>query len=148
MWSRHSRRSVPTNLSANEFALGAPTGVLIPRVRLPVKTAPNASVNLLSRSRMMNLNRPVWSPRSSRRLRACWAVQVLGWVRGDARDVHGPGLDLHHEQHSVECSFVRDRPAESGRGGRDGRRSRGLVQQDSCGSSGWRKYVLCSARCC
>ena len=24
---------------------------------------------------------------------------VSGRVRSDAQDVHGPGLDLHHEQH-------------------------------------------------
>jgi hypothetical protein len=66
MWSRHSRRRVPTNLSANEFAQGARIGVLITRVPFPVKAPSNAAVNL---------NRPVRSLRSRRRLRACWAVQ-------------------------------------------------------------------------
>jgi hypothetical protein len=27
-------------------------------------------------------------------------------VGGDAQDVHAAGPDLHHEQDSVECSFV------------------------------------------
>jgi hypothetical protein len=76
MWSRHSRRSVPTNLSANEFTRGARTGILITRVPFPLKTPSNAAVNLQSRSRIMNMNRPARSPRSRRRLRACWVVQA------------------------------------------------------------------------
>ena len=29
---------------------------------------------------------------------ACWAVQAPVGVRGDAQDVHPPGLDFHHEE--------------------------------------------------
>jgi hypothetical protein len=29
-----------------------------------------------------------------------------GGAGGDAQDVHAAGLDLHHEEHSVECSCV------------------------------------------
>jgi hypothetical protein len=58
------------------FARGVWTGVLITRVPFPVKRPSNAAVNLLSRSRMMNLNRPARSPRSRRRWRTCWAVQA------------------------------------------------------------------------
>jgi hypothetical protein len=72
----HSRRSVPTNRSAYEFARGDRTGVLITRVAFPAKTWSNAAVNLRSRSRIKNLNRPAWSPRSMSRLRACWVVQA------------------------------------------------------------------------
>ena len=68
------------------------------RMPLPTNTSSNAAVNLLSRSRIRNLNWPVRSPRSMSKLRACWAVQAPVGVRGDAQDVHGPGLDLHHEQ--------------------------------------------------
>ncbi len=57
MWSRHSRRSVPTNRSAYELARGDWTGVLITRVPLPEKMSSNAAVNLLSRSRIKNLLR-------------------------------------------------------------------------------------------
>ena len=84
--------------AARGFALGDQTGVLITRVPLPAKTSSNAAVNLLSRSRMRNLNRPACPSRSIRRLRACWAVQAPGRMGGDAQDVHGAGLDLHHEQ--------------------------------------------------
>src|ERR1700733_7536096 len=38
--------------------------------------ASNASLNLLSRSRIRNLNRAARPPRSIRRLRACWAVHT------------------------------------------------------------------------
>jgi hypothetical protein len=75
-WSRHSRRNVPTNRSAKEFACGDRTGVLITRVPFPAKTPSNAVVNLPSRSRIRNLHLLARSPRSMRRLRACWTVQA------------------------------------------------------------------------
>ena len=99
MWSRHSRRSVPTNRSAYAFARGDRTGVLITRVPFPAKTSSNAAVNLLSRSRIRNLNRPARSPRSMSRLRACWAVQAPVGCAVTPRMCTRPGLDLHHEQH-------------------------------------------------
>jgi hypothetical protein len=49
---------VPTNRSAYEFARGDRTGVLITRMAFAVKTWSNAAVNLQSRSRIKNLNRP------------------------------------------------------------------------------------------
>jgi hypothetical protein len=45
------------------------------RTPLPASTWSNAAVNLLSRSRIKNLNLSARSPRSMSRLRACWAVQ-------------------------------------------------------------------------
>jgi IstB-like ATP binding protein len=57
-WSRHSRRSVPMNRSAIAFARGARTGVRMIRISAPAKTASNAAVNLLSRSRIKNANWP------------------------------------------------------------------------------------------
>ncbi len=48
-------RSVLTNCSANEFACGDQTGVLITRMPFPEKTSSNAVVNLLSLSRVRNL---------------------------------------------------------------------------------------------
>ena len=47
------------------------------RMPLPANTSSNAAVNLLSRSRIRNLNGPARSPRSMSRLRACWAVHAL-----------------------------------------------------------------------
>ena len=44
------------------------------RVPLPASTWPDAAVNLLSRSRIRNLNWPARVPRSISRLRACWVV--------------------------------------------------------------------------
>jgi hypothetical protein len=43
---------------------------------LPASTSPDAAVNLLSRSRIRNLNRAARSPRSVSRWRACCAVQA------------------------------------------------------------------------
>jgi hypothetical protein len=63
MWSRHSHRSVPTNRSANAFARGARTGVLITRVPFPAKTPSKAVVNLLSRSRIRKRNCPACAAR-------------------------------------------------------------------------------------
>ena len=68
------------------------------RAPLPANTSSNTAVNLLSRSRI----------RESEPVGACTKIheQVAGLlggpgaggVRGDAQDVHAPGLDLHHEQ--------------------------------------------------
>jgi hypothetical protein len=43
---------------------------------LPANTSSNIAVNLLSRSRIRNLNWQARSPRSMRRLRACGAVHA------------------------------------------------------------------------
>ena len=56
-WSRHSRRSVPMKRSAIAFARGARIGVRMMWMSAPAKTASNAAVNLLSRSRIKNRNR-------------------------------------------------------------------------------------------
>ena len=45
-------------------------------VPFAANTSSNAPVNLLSRSRIKNLNYPVPSPRPMSKLRACWAVQA------------------------------------------------------------------------
>jgi transposase InsO family protein len=73
MRSRHSRRSVPTNRSANAFALGALIGVrtiLSPSVG---KTSSKAETYLASRSRIRNRNGTV-SHRATK-LRPCWVTQ-------------------------------------------------------------------------
>src|SRR5947207_14615811 len=50
--SRHSARAVRTKRSANAFAFGARTGVLMISIPSLAKTASKSRVNLLSRSRM------------------------------------------------------------------------------------------------
>jgi hypothetical protein len=47
------------------------------RVPLPAKTSSKTAVNLLSRSRMRNLDWPARSPRSMSRLRACWTASIM-----------------------------------------------------------------------
>jgi hypothetical protein len=53
---------------------------------VPGEDAVECAVNLPSRSRITNLNRPARSPRSISRFLACWAGS--GRMRGHARDVH------------------------------------------------------------
>ena len=52
--SVHSRRTVPTQRSANEFARGACGGDLITSMAAPVNTASKTAVNFASRSRSRN----------------------------------------------------------------------------------------------
>ena len=71
------RPAVPMKRSAMAFARGARIGVRMMRILAPVKTASNAAVNLLSRSRIKNRNRLAWSPSSMSRLRACCSIQPV-----------------------------------------------------------------------
>ena len=66
--SKQSRRVLAIRLSAIAFARSAWTGVLRIRTPTAVKTASNAAVNLVSRSRITNRR----FERSSERFRACW----------------------------------------------------------------------------
>jgi predicted transposase YbfD/YdcC len=60
---------------------GDGTGVLVIRTPVPASTSSKTAVNLLSRSRIRNLNRAARSPRPISRLRACWAVHSpVGWA--------------------------------------------------------------------
>jgi hypothetical protein len=74
--------------SAKEFARGDRTSVLMIRAPWPTNTSSNAAVNLLSRSRIRNLNCPARSPSSMSRLRAAErstqevARQDFGSLRG------------------------------------------------------------------
>jgi hypothetical protein len=73
--SRHSRRTVPTNRSANAFALGARIGVLMistPSVR---NTSSKLAVNLVSRSLSKNLAGRSRAARTTVKFRACWVTQ-------------------------------------------------------------------------
>jgi len=73
-WSRHSRRTVPTQRSANAFALGARTGVFTTRRPSVRKTSSNGPENLASRSLM----RSFFSSRLPviERFRPCWVTQA------------------------------------------------------------------------
>jgi hypothetical protein len=89
---------VPTNRSANKFARGDRTGVLITRVPFPAKTPSKTAVNLLSRSRSKNLTQLALAE-FHQQIPSLLGRPGPGWIRGDAQDVHSPALDLHHEQH-------------------------------------------------
>ena len=79
--SRISRRTLPTQRSMIAFARGAWTGVLMIRMPSAWNTVSNPPVNLVSLSRIRNVNWPARSPRSSSRLRACWVTHVAaGWA--------------------------------------------------------------------
>jgi hypothetical protein len=66
-----------------------------------VNTAPNTSLNLLSRSRIRNRNCAAWSPRSISRFLACWAT-LVPWVGGDAGDARPPGFVLDNDEQAEE----------------------------------------------
>ena len=74
IWSRRSRRAVPTHSSACAFAFGARGGILITSVPAAANTASNAAVNLASWSRTRNRNRWECSSRAISRFRTCWVV--------------------------------------------------------------------------
>lgn len=76
MWSRTSRRRVPTTRSQWALAFGARTGVLMISMPSAWNTASKASAYLLSRSRMRKRGESTRMPRSVARLRACWVVQA------------------------------------------------------------------------
>jgi len=69
----------PANRSADEFARGARTGVLITHVPFPEKSAPDAVATVPSRSRIKNLNPLARSP---------WSIWTL---RPAAPSRHRPG---------------------------------------------------------
>src|SRR6266498_3441067 len=96
--SRHSARAVRTKRSANAFAFGARTGVLMIVMPSVAKTVSKSRVNLLSRSRIRKRND---SGRS-------WIVQAnwrllgnpgSGRVGAAAGQVDAPAAELDEEQH-------------------------------------------------
>jgi hypothetical protein len=87
--SSTSRRTVPTHRSAEAFARGARTGVRSTSIASPAKTASNAAVNFISRSRIKNRTQPRSSPDSMSRFRACWATRSP--TGREVTRAHGPG---------------------------------------------------------
>ena len=67
-------------------------------VPLPAKTASNAAVNLLSRSRMRNRKHPALSLEVHEQVAGELGDPCAGRVGGDAQDVNAPGGDLHDEE--------------------------------------------------
>ena len=97
-WSRHSRRTVPTNRSAYAFARGAWIGVLTIRMPVEVNTASNAIVNLASRSRIKNRNFHDPVLQVHQQVPGLLGNPVTGRVRRHTQDVHPAGVDLDHEE--------------------------------------------------
>jgi hypothetical protein len=67
-------RTVPTQRSATALALGARIGVQMISAPVERQTSSNALVNLVSGSRIRNLNAAARSPSATRRLQACCAT--------------------------------------------------------------------------
>jgi hypothetical protein len=93
-----TNRSEEVQYAARGLARGDRTGALITRTPLPASTSSNAAVNLLSRSRIRNLNRPARPPKVHEQVTGLLGGPRPGRVSGDTQDVHPPGLDFHHEQ--------------------------------------------------
>jgi hypothetical protein len=93
--SVHSRRTVPTQRSANELALGAWGGVLI----TSIPSASKAAVNFVSRSRSRNRKLVTRWSRSISRFRACCATQAPVGCAVTPTTCTLPCGDLHEEQH-------------------------------------------------
>jgi hypothetical protein len=113
--SSNSRRRVPIQRSAIAFTRGARTGVRKIRMPLLVKTVSKTLVNLLSRSRITSVKLATRSPRSIRKLRACWATQKKSvarmphaWAARNCRQV-GPS------RRGVDAGSLEDRPHRVGR---------------------------------
>jgi hypothetical protein len=95
----HSSRTDRTKRSACGLQFGLLGGILVTAMFSHARTASNAAVNLVSRSRMRWVNSAALSP-------SCTGFAGLaglprrrwGGVGGDAEDVNGAGADLHGEQ--------------------------------------------------
>jgi len=74
------------------------------RVAFPANTSSNAAVNLLSRSRIQEPETAGACAEIHEQVPGLLGSPGSGRVRGDAQDIHGPGLDLHREQdvHAAE----------------------------------------------
>src|SRR6266496_2817228 len=97
--SRHSARAVQTKRSANAFAFGARTGVLMISMPSLAKTVLKSRVNLLSRSRMRKRNgaRRSWSVHVN--CRACWATQAPVGLAVLPGQVNTSAVEFDEEEH-------------------------------------------------
>ncbi len=97
--SRQSRRTVPTQRSANALAFGARNGVRMISMPSLWKTSSKARLNLLSRSRIRNRIGCRRSGSDQASCRACWVVQRPSGFGGAAGEVHAPAAELDEEEH-------------------------------------------------
>jgi hypothetical protein len=97
MWSRHSRRTKPTQRCANAFALVARTGVFATVSPSVGKTSWKAPENFEFRSR----SRMCWSSRRPviERFQARWVTQAESGRKADALDPSRPGHGRGDENH-------------------------------------------------
>jgi len=151
--SGHSRRALAIQRSAIAFARGAWTGVLMMRVPAAVRTASDAAVNLVPRSRIKDLIRAAWPSRVIRRLRACWVARSPAGWGGDPGQVHAAGavLDegqgveaLEEDGAGVEEVCGQDRGGLAGQGlapGACGTAGAGARVLEDLPRGGWREAV-------
>ena len=97
--SRHSARAVRTKRSANAFAFGARTGVLMILMPSLAKTASKSRVNLLSRSRIRKRNddRPLLECPGE--LAGLLGDPGAGRVGGAAGEVDASAAEFDEEEH-------------------------------------------------
>src|SRR6185312_5646283 len=139
------RRSVPMNRSPIAFARGAWGGVLMIRMSAPAKTASNAVVNLLSRSRMRNREPDGAVAEVHEKVAGLLGDPGAGGVGGDPGDVHAAAAVLDHDEdveaaqaHGVDVGEVdgedrvglRGQELSPGRSGPSGRGIESRVLQD------------------
>src|ERR1019366_7855326 len=111
--SRHSVRAVRTNRSANAFARGARTGVLMTRAPIDLITSSKGATNFESRSRIRNLKTRPSSSSLAARFLACWVTHVpigdteLGALADDAEIAPGRILPRQAQDESDDVGRKR-----------------------------------------
>src|SRR4029453_2827303 len=98
-WSRHSRRTVPTQRSATALALGAWIGVRMTSAPAARQMSSKARVNLLSRSRIRDRGGCGLVVEGGGQVAGLLGDPRAGGVGSDASQVHASGAQLDEEQH-------------------------------------------------
>src|SRR6266545_8122805 len=96
--SRQSRRTVPTQRSANAFACGGRNGVRMISTLSLRKTSSKPRMNLLSRSWIRKRAGVARLESDQASCRACWVVQRPSGL-AVPREVHAPAAELEEEEH-------------------------------------------------
>ena len=97
--SRHSERTERIHLSACEFAFGARTGVRIIFIPSARNIVSNASVNLVSRSRIRNRNRVVSLIKIPCKLASLLCNPGFMRIRGTTGEMNTSGPKFDEEEH-------------------------------------------------
>ena len=95
----HSRRTVPTNRSANAFARGDRTGVLMTLIPSVRSTSSKLFVNLASLSRMRNLAARERPARSEAQVPGLLGDPLPHRIGGDAGEIDPTGVEIDEKQH-------------------------------------------------